>query len=108
MTQLDFDRTLKRDDGFAAKLSKTHQGMAHLGGTGPKGKTCRECEHWGCGQIDYYAASNKTHGPALKPAPCAEYKRRMNGQKGADVPHHASACNAFEQSDNPPPISRRT
>lgn len=106
MTQLDFDHGLKRDPDLKAQLSKTHKGMAHFAGTGPKGETCRTCVHFGMGPLDYYAASNKTHGPTLKPAPCAKFKSLM-GFKGADIPHHASACSHHRKSENPPPIARR-
>lgn len=94
LTQID-------DGGFSKQLRKTRPGQASLAGEGPKGATCRGCAHWMGG--DYYAKSNVTHGPTLKPAPCSEYKR-FAGRKGPNVPHNASACKYFYAKETPLPI----
>ena len=101
MTRLDYDNKLTRDENIASRIAITHKGMAHFAGTGPKGRTCRECINWLGG--DYY----RSGGRLLKPASCAEFKRRMNGKEGPKVPHNASACNCFAPSENPPKIAGR-
>lgn len=92
------------DCKFDAALRATHIGQAHIAGTGPGGKTCRECRFFGVpgerGQIvspGYYASGEFAN--CLKQGRCFapmthKVKRRF--------PHHALACRLFEQDDNPP------
>lgn len=75
---------------------ETHDGQAHLAGTGPSGRTCRECVHWACGRGEY-----KNNGE-LKSARCNKFSRLTGGRKGREVPHHALACRHFEFSAEPP------
>lgn len=87
-----------------AKFQATHLGQAHLAGTGPKGKTCRECVFYGAGLKvwpDYYEGGDLKN--CLKQAGCSnpiphKSKRRF--------PHLAASCALFEQNDNPPPVTR--
>jgi len=78
-------------DEYERKFKHTHPGMAHLAGTGPAGKTCRECEHFL--SDGHYAKSGK-HGGALKPGQCCMYTSLMRA-KGPNVPHYALACRHF-------------
>ncbi len=90
-----------------ARLS--HPGQAHFAGTGPQGKTCRECVHWNAPRsyFDYYSKGSK-HGQVLKPQKCAKYFRLMNGSFGDNVPHEAPSCKYFEQSEINPSIQKRS
>lgn len=50
-------------------IRKTQIGQAHFAGTGPDGRTCRECRHFFCRSKDgkeyfrYQAAANAPKGP---------------------------------------------
>lgn len=79
----------------AEQTRKTHAGMMHWAGTGPKGKTCRECRHWKGENGERYSGSGE-----LKPAPCRLYAARMIG-KPPKVPHSAAACKYFEEDAVP-------
>lgn len=81
----------------------THSGMAYFSGTGPAGKTCRECVH--VKTEGRYAASNPKRSRQLKPVRCREYARRMmiNPNKAPTFSAKANSCHCFEQSNNPPP-----
>lgn len=83
---------------------KTPNGMAHWAGTGPEGKTCRECEHWQH-EKRYYAKRGLQRG-TLKPARCRKYKTMMNGQTGGEIPHDARSCKYFAQALFVPPIAQ--
>lgn len=71
----------------------TFPGMASWGGSGPKGKTCRECEHW-LHKGGYYATG------VIFPAVCRKAKALM--VKATSVPDFASACKFFLENPNPP------
>lgn len=47
MTLFPTAEHLTRNEGHR-HLEKTHLGQAHLAGTGPDNRTCRECKHWYC------------------------------------------------------------
>ena len=79
----------------------SYPGMAHFAGTGPRGKTCRECTFWAHGPHDYRAKNGKYRG-AIEPAVCKKYKQ-ITLQEGSRVPDEAMACRWFEQNENPPP-----
>lgn len=74
--------------------------MAHFAGTGPQGKTCRECVFWKHTQYDYRAKNGK-YGGQIKPAVCGRY-RQMTGAEGSKVPDDARACKYFEQIEVAP------
>ena len=84
---LKINPNLKQDEYGRAAL-KTHIGMAHFAGTGPKGKTCRQCIHW------LHIGHKKTDRTPLN-APCAK-------GTGAKFKHDASACKHFDENKNPP------
>lgn len=75
----------------------THAGMAHFGGTGPAGKTCRECVNFK--DDGYLMATNE-----LKPGRCAEYLKRMGLVTGPKFPHSVSACKHFVDNPNAKPM----
>lgn len=79
----------------------THPGMAAWAGSGPEGKTCRECKSFQ--SAGHYSVSGKHQG-GLKPGICAEHAKYM-GKKGPAFPYYALACGKFDQSDNPPSIA---
>lgn len=81
---------------LAKKRKETHAGMAFWAGTGPDGKTCRECAHWNSG--GYLSSCG-----LLRDSPCEKYARMMNCVAGPLVPHYAKACKYFEPcADNRP------
>lgn len=87
-------------------LRKTPPGMAHWAGSGPEGKTCRECLRYS--DEGRYAANAKKH-PAggLKPGRCLKFQEMRKAQrekniKGDKFPHTTPACKYFEQHPNPP------
>lgn len=102
---LDIDHRLTRDP-TSDRAAATHAGQAHFAGTGPQGRTCRECKFWitvSAGVSHAYYAGAARHGRTLKPHPCKLF-RKFTGKPGTPVPYNAGACKYFEPSDNPPPI----
>lgn len=84
-----------------APLQATHLGQAHIAGTGPDKKTCRECVHFGLvGEDwpDFFESGSKRGG--LKQARC-QYP--INGKANRKFPHTARACRFFEQNEEAPP-----
>lgn len=90
-------------------IYSTFIGQAHLAGTGPEGKTCRECALWGilkCADkrqfVDppgHYAASNKANGGLKK----GGFHYDIRGKAKRRFMHFASACRFFQPNGNPPP-----
>ena len=88
---LDFDKHLHQLPHDAA-FGQTYKGQAHIAGSGPHGKTCRQCVYFtGKG---YYT---KNH--CLKDGRC-EYP--IPGKAPKTFPHYAKACRFFEMSPTPP------
>lgn len=85
---------------FDAAARQTHPGQAHFAGSGPAGKTCRECIFYGHTKGGYYASRGKWRGLIL-PAPCKKY-RQMTQETGPNVPDSAMACKYFEENTAPP------
>jgi hypothetical protein len=79
----------------------THKGMAHLAGTGPNGRTCRECSHW-----DQFGDRNKYDGK-LKDERCKKFSALSQGKKGQKVPPEALACKYFNLNPNAPEMYQR-
>ncbi len=84
----------------------THVGMAYFAGTGPKGKTCRECAHWGATVRKHLYRNPVYSAPDLQHHECNKFTK-MIGRAGGKVPHEAAACKYFKQSENPPAIRKR-
>lgn len=78
----------------------THPGMAHFAGTGPSGKTCRECNFWAHGAHDHRSKNGKYHG-LIEPARCKKFQQ-ITLREGAKVPDDATACRYFDQNPEPP------
>ncbi|MGY3278165.1 hypothetical protein [Bradyrhizobium sp. S3.7.6] len=80
----------------------THKGMAHFAGTGPHGRTCRECIDW-----DAFNASYRAYDGQLTDAVCKMFSKLSRGRKGAKVPHHAEACQHFKINPSAPEKFKR-
>jgi hypothetical protein len=106
MSLIKFDRRLTGDPATDL-FADTHEGQAHAAGSGPTGRTCKECLHWGAPggapRHSYWSGGSK-HGPRLKPHNCGKYRSLMRGVAGPEVPHDAKACKYFEQAESPPSV----
>lgn len=80
---------------FDSAARATHPGMAHFAGSGPRGKTCRECIFWAHGPHDYRAKGGKYRG-LIEPAICKKYQSFMQ-HEGSKIPDDAAACKYFDQ-----------
>lgn len=89
--------------GFASSVAQTYGGMANFAGTGPFGKTCRECLGW-CRGAEKFVRDEIKDGGGLRPRRCLTFSRLMQGLEGAGVPHDAKACRHFTEAANPPPV----
>lgn len=87
----------------AASIQQTYGGMAHFAGTGPDGRTCRECAGWRRNAAKF-ARDEIKDGGGLLPRRCRTFRKPMGGLDGAVVPHMASACRHFCEAANPPPV----
>lgn len=97
-----------------AAIRATFLGQAHIAGTGPAGKTCRECIFWHAwtrvkvGQSyesqpappSHFSFKHDKHPGELKRARC---NFPIANKAKRAIPHHANACRKFEASDAPPP-----
>lgn len=103
---------------FDEPIRETFLGQAHIAGTGPEGKTCRECIYWrkmgwkkapdgGYEQYvkapAYFGAKHSKTPNELKKQHCT--KPILNKAKRL-IPHFAKACRLFEPSDNPPAVRK--
>jgi hypothetical protein len=84
---LKVNQNLKQD-AVGRAAAHTHAGMAHFAGTGPAGKTCRECSLW---RFEGYKKTDR------KPKNGACEKGL-----GARFVYNALACKYFEQNETPP------
>lgn len=88
-----------------AGIRATFLGQAHIAGTGPDGKTCRECAFYGLylGReiVDpgHYSKKDKTRAGLLKNGSCHRFKHLKSNKR---FTHEAKACLLFEQCENPP------
>lgn len=85
---------------FVAAAQQTHEGQAHFGGSGPLGRTCRECGFW-----------QKTGSFTAKGGPRALSCRKFQDllfltKAGPRVPHSAHACRFFSLTESPQPLER--
>ncbi|MDH7790710.1 hypothetical protein [Ochrobactrum sp. AN78] len=102
--------------GFDGAVSKTYLGQAHFAGTGPTGKTCRECIFWhqwkwkkpangkyervSCSP-DRYGKAHRIHAGEPKKARC---NRPIANKANRLIPHFAEACRLFEPGNNIMPL----
>jgi hypothetical protein len=91
-------------DKISDQAKATYPGQAHWGGSGPRGKTCRECTFWALPERDAYFAGSDL----LKDQSCNKAKAMMNLVMSPKVPPLARACKYFAPRENPPPLSRAT
>jgi hypothetical protein len=88
-------------------MSKSHKhprlnitlvsGQAHFCGTGPPGRTCRQCTHW------WHDLSGYDHKGFIKPARCRQFTALTN-QLGARVPADTPACKYFAPTNDLVPV----
>lgn len=97
--------SLFKQDNLSEKLTtvpidtlvrQSFSGMAHFAGTGPNGRTCRECIFFNHGPYDYRAKNGKYRGEIL-PADCKKYQQ-ITQCKGDAVPDVAAACKYFDEN----------
>ena len=104
--RLRFGAHLTRDE-LSQPAAQTYVGMAHFAGTGPGGKTCRECRHWApaSGLTKHSYGANRE----LKAHRCLKRSALMRaGLKDVPlVPSRAAACKYFKLSETPPPSRER-
>lgn len=75
-------------------IRDTPPGMAHWMGTGPAGKTCRECT--------FFDADGHDAAGMLKAARCKKHTALMNGRQGPKIKHANASCRFFHENLNPP------
>lgn len=93
--------TRGHDNRMSTLIRNTENGMAHWAGTGPDGKTCRECLSF----VDrgHYSGADKFKAHTLKPGPCHKFKTLMSRKKfGPEISPKNMACRFFEQHEDPP------
>lgn len=83
---------------FDIRVAKTPAGMAFWAGTGPKGKTCRECAH--------YTFQGYGSDSILKKGPCQKYVS-YRGIDTHKIPFRTAACKYFELNEKPPAIEKQ-
>lgn len=96
------------DEESEQGLRRTPKGMAHWSGGGPRGKTCRECQHYT--NEGRYSSGSKRHAASqLKPGRCRKTAEIQKAQeltkkstKPPVFPWYVAACKHFEQHPNPP------
>lgn len=91
--------TIAHSERMRHWIAATPPGMAHWSGTGPKGRSCRECVHFI--NEGYYAASNAHSANGLKPGRCRKYTALM-GFNGKKFQHRTASCSHFEENSEPP------
>jgi len=84
---------------FDEKLRQTYIGQAHIAGTGPEGKTCRECIFFKLGKEPYFGAKHTKTPLEMKKQKCV---RPILNKAKRNIPHHALSCRLFEQNATPP------
>lgn len=70
-------------------IRQTPPGMAHWAGTGPSGKTCETCKHFGT----LYAENS----PRAQTNRCKLYQKLMCGKIGGRISENTPACKYFEK-----------
>ncbi len=95
-------------------IRKTQLGQAHFAGTGPVGKTCRECEHFYCKTQDgkkqhrYRSIDNKPDGPEkLVHLQSAHCNCPIPNKAHRLIPPNAECCRHFKASLTPPSETRK-
>ena len=100
------------------RIRETYLGQAHIAGTGPEGRTCRECIYWrvfgkrrhGDSYVEYVkepAYFGKKHAKTPNELKKQRCTRPILNKANRLIPHHASSCRLFEAMDNPPPAIKQ-
>lgn len=97
---------------YDGAIRDTYLGQAHIAGTGPEGKTCRECKFWHQWK---YSKEHKDRVPCtpgffgkkhaktpLEPKMAYCNRPILNKAKRL-IPHSARACRLFEAAELPVP-----
>jgi hypothetical protein len=82
------------DIKFENRVAGTPIGMAYWAGTGPDGKTCREC-------VNY--VFNGYGSRRLKRGPCQRFIN-LTGIESHNIPFDTASCKEFIQNPKPPTI----
>lgn len=82
------DHLTEPDPELARLREKTPPGMAHWAGTGPEGKTCGGCNHWG------YWYETRAGISKRKTSCCEVYYRHLHIH-GGSLPATTPACKYF-------------
>ena len=107
-----FDERLTRAHapGTATMIEASRPGMAHFAGTGPEGRTCRECLQWASRwrsiEVDerIEAKDFKRSGGVLAARRCRKFWRMTNHQRGKGLPPGTPACRHFVENPDAPPV----
>jgi len=90
------------DKNLDERQANTPPGMAFWAGTGPAGRTCRECSFY---QFNgYKSKKGGITGGVLKLGICNKYLSMML-RAGSKVPHETPSCKYFELNKLVPPIT---
>ena len=79
----------KIDDPAHNAANSTYEGMAAWAGTGPVGKNCLQCAHFGAGVKDRPKKTSASAG-------CHEWLRLMSNARAKKYPASAEACRYFQ------------
>ena len=86
------------------QVNSSYDGMAHFAGTGPAGRTCRECVFWA--RQGGVKTSFARLGGELLPRRCRKFRKLTMGRVvNTGVPHQAEACRHFEANQCAPPVT---
>ena len=67
-------------------IRRSHAGMAHFAGTGPKGAICKECA--------FFCFDKES---PRKEQPCRKYSEMASGKKvKGKIPYNTAACKYYE------------
>lgn len=87
--------THAHEDGVDTLAERTAQGQAYFAGSGPKRKTCRQCQY-----AEPQDPPRKANG-MLKNISCRKY-RELVGRTGKRFNPQLDACKYFAQAATPP------
>jgi hypothetical protein len=100
---------------FDSPIRETFLGQAHIAGTGPEGRTCRECVSWHQWKYDksrddfipcspgFFSKRHKAHPLEPKKAYCT---RPIANKAKRLIPHSAKSCRLFEPAEKPVPARK--
>ncbi len=106
---LDPHLTKPQGEELAAMQAATVPGMAFWAGSGPAGRTCRECVHWCSGKVarrhTKRSAAVKHSGVkagSLLDQKCNKFARLSYDKEGDAFNNATPACKYFEENATPP------